>query len=172
VSELKRQERPARSSPPTRRGSRNASPTIPKTALFTIGYQEKTASDFVRLLLEHNVQTLVDIRATPMSRRAEFRQKALAKILADAGIAYRGMPSLGTPADIRDDLKASGDYGVFFRRFKKHMNRQTESLAELTALVRKKRCVLMCFERDAKLCHRSAVADYLKVKLSCGATDI
>lgn len=157
------------STPPS--GARASQATI-KNELFTIGYQEKSALEFVRLLRSRNINVLVDIRATPMSRRAEFRQKALAVLLEDAGIRYHGMRSLGTPNALRDALKESGDYKLFFSEFNAFLQKQTAALRELMDLVSRERCALMCFEREARHCHRSAVAAYVSSKLSCNAVDL
>jgi hypothetical protein len=140
--------------------------------VFTIGYEGRTALDFVRLLREHRVSTLVDIRAVPMSRRPDFRKKALAALLDDAGIRYYPVQALGTPAPLRDALKETGNYVSFFRAFNTHLRKQHAALEDLSKLVSGERCALMCFEREASRCHRSAVASYLKSKLSCDVVDL
>jgi hypothetical protein len=143
-----------------------------KQQIFTIGYQEKTALEFIRALRANKIDVLVDIRAVPMSRRSEFRQKALAALLEDAGIQYHGMRDLGTPAAIRDALKETKDYKSFFRAFNKYLGTQQAALGELISLAHSKRCALMCFEKDATQCHRSAVASYVKSKVSCETVDL
>ena len=140
-----------------------------ETALFTIGYEGRTARDVIELLREAAVSRLVDIRAVPMSRKPEFRKNVFAAILLRSGIAYSGMPELGTPRAIRDRLAEDRDYAAFFRSFRRHLKRQDEPMFDLAALARREPIALMCFERDALKCHRSAVADELS-KLVGAAT--
>lgn len=141
-------------------------------AVVTIGYQERTVIDFIRALRAAKVTTLVDIRAVPISRRAEFRKNALASLLDDAGIRYVGIPRLGTPKELRDRLKIDGNYGAFFRDFRAHMICQRAALRQLLDLSSSERVALLCFERVAAQCHRSVVAAYVSGKLSCDVIDI
>ncbi|MHB8153281.1 MAG: DUF488 domain-containing protein [Vulcanimicrobiaceae bacterium] len=141
-------------------------------AVLTIGYQGRSAIEFIRALRAGKVTTLVDIRAVPMSRRAEFRKNALATLLDDAGIRYVGVPRLGTPRDLRDKLKDDGDYASFFKAFRAHMLAQRSALRDIVALSKQDRIALLCFERDASECHRSVVAAYVSGKLSCEVVDL
>jgi len=141
-------------------------------AVMTIGYQERTVIDFIRALRAAKVTTLVDIRAVPMSRRAEFRKNALASLLDDAGIRYVGIPRLGTPKELRERLKADGNYVAFFRDFRAQMIYQRAALRQLLDLSSGERVALLCFERDADQCHRSVVAAYVSGKLNCDVIDL
>ena len=141
-------------------------------AIFTIGYQERTALDFVRALRAADVAVLVDIRAVPLSRRAEFRKNALATLLDDAGIRYVGLSGLGTPKDLRDRLKADGDYASFFVDFRRHMMTRRADLKTLADIAKDSNAALLCFEREATKCHRSVVARYISNKLSCLTVDL
>jgi uncharacterized protein DUF488 len=62
----------------------------------TIGHGTRTADEFVATLDEASVETLVDVRRFPGSRRnPQFSQAALAAELQSAGIAYLHAPDLG-----------------------------------------------------------------------------
>ena len=64
--------------------------------VWTIGHGAREADAFVSLLRSAGVQTLVDVRRFPGSRRhPQFNQAALASTLAEAGIAYRHEVELG-----------------------------------------------------------------------------
>src|SRR5690348_10501457 len=78
-----------RSSPLPKRRSRSSEVGI----ICTIGYQERSVLEFIRVLRGAGVEVLVDVRAVPLSRRAEFRKNALAAVLKDAGIKYIGLPA-------------------------------------------------------------------------------
>jgi hypothetical protein len=141
-------------------------------AIFTIGYQERTVVDFVKALRSARIRVVVDIRAVPLSRRAEFRKSALASLLDDAGIEYIGIPGLGAPKELRDRLKFDGDYAAFFADFRAHMITRRTDLRALIGIARAKRSALLCFEREAQNCHRSVVARYVSNKLGCLTDDL
>ena len=64
--------------------------------LYTIGHSTRSIDDLIAALEAHGIQTLVDIRAFPMSRRLpQFNREALEKSLATAGIRYVWMKALG-----------------------------------------------------------------------------
>lgn len=70
---------------------------VMRDTLFTIGYQGATVERLVETLAAADVSILIDTRETPMSRRPEFRRKALEASLLDAGIRYVSVPALGAP---------------------------------------------------------------------------
>ena len=64
--------------------------------IFTVGHSTRPIEDLLALLAEHSVQTLVDVRRFPGSRRhPQFSRDALAASLAEAGIEYVHEPDLG-----------------------------------------------------------------------------
>ncbi|HEY6485376.1 MAG TPA: DUF488 domain-containing protein [Candidatus Cybelea sp.] len=127
--------------------------------IHTIGYQQRTGIELVRTLSDARVQFLVDVRAVPMSRKPDFRKNRLAALLEEAGIRYLGMPGLGTPKFLRDKLAADENYPEFFARFCEHLKGVRIHVESLARLTDRKRVSLMCFERNAAECHRSAIAE-------------
>src|SRR5436309_15622451 len=73
--------------------------------LFTIGHSTRTLNELIEVLQSHSIQTLVDIRSLPMSRRLpHFNRESLEKTLAEAGVRYVWMKDLGgRRKKIRDD---------------------------------------------------------------------
>src|SRR5207248_9875259 len=64
--------------------------------LFTIGHSTRTIEERIATLQAHQIETLVDIRAFPMSRRLpHFNRKNLEKSLTNAGIHYLWKKELG-----------------------------------------------------------------------------
>ena len=55
---------------------------------YTIGYQSKPFSDFIAQLENLNINTLVDVREIPNSRRKEFSKTRLSKHMNDRNINY------------------------------------------------------------------------------------
>lgn len=130
--------------------------------LFTVGYEGKTVDSFLDLLTGSAVTVLVDVRELPLSRKPGFSKTRLQKILADHGIEYVPMRSLGSPRDLREELREGGDYGTFFAGYREHLGRQDGPLATLTGLLSEQAVCLMCYEADPARCHRSAIAVELK----------
>jgi len=57
--------------------------------LYTIGHSTRTLDDLISTLQAHQIQTLADIRAFPMSRRLpHFNRDLLQQSLPAAGIRY------------------------------------------------------------------------------------
>jgi uncharacterized protein (DUF488 family) len=128
----------------------------------TIGYEGATLPALVEALRAAGVTLLVDVRAAARSRRPGFAKSRLAAGLADAGIGYRHLRDLGTPADGRAAARA-GRHAVMQTIFRTHLTTAAAqgALAALGALVTAERVCLLCFEADPRHCHRLLVADAL-----------
>jgi uncharacterized protein (DUF488 family) len=127
------------------------------TDLFTIGYEGATLAQFVQRLKAAGVDVLIDVRELPLSRRRGFSKSHLARHLQRCGIQYIHKREFGAPREIRHELRETGDYTTYFARFNAYLRTQRTALKRVVD-----ECVgavvLMCFERDPKECHRSAVA--------------
>lgn len=132
--------------------------------VFTIGYEGASLDDFIATLQLADIDVLLDVRELPISRRKGFSKTALGQALAQAGIAYQHEKRLGSPSPIRRRLHEDGDYSVFFRDFRCHLEAQSALLAQLAEDVTGN-VALMCFERDPTTCHRSVVAEALEALL-------
>lgn len=135
--------------------------------IFTIGYEGLSIDAFMSLLAEHDVDTLVDVRELPLSRKPGFSKKALANVLNTSGRTYVHMVDLGCPKQIRDQFREDGNWKRYTRGFMKHLKTQDDTIAQLSSLVVSANCALLCYEADSNFCHRSMVAD--AVKEYCGA---
>ncbi|MGB4803345.1 MAG: DUF488 family protein [Anaerolineae bacterium] len=54
--------------------------------VISMGYEQRSVSEFIGLLVAHGVHKLVDVREVPISRRKGFSKTALADHLAAAHI--------------------------------------------------------------------------------------
>ncbi|HEY7351541.1 MAG TPA: DUF488 domain-containing protein [Terriglobales bacterium] len=133
--------------------------------LYTIGHSTRTLQELIQALQAHSIQTLVDIRAFPMSRRLpHFNRESLDKSLAEAGIRYVWMKELGgrrkkSPTDspnvaLRNDS---------FRNYADYMLTPEfgSAVQELIKLAKHSRTAYMCAERVYFRCHRMLVSDWL-----------
>jgi uncharacterized protein (DUF488 family) len=136
--------------------------------VFTIGYEGLNIDAFMSLLAEHNIETVVDIRELPLSRKPGFSKKALAGALSLSGFEYAHMAQLGCPRPVRDRYREDGDWKRYTHGFLKYLKMQGAAIAELSEVVGSSNCVLLCFEADHNFCHRSMVAN--AVRDYCGAS--
>lgn len=135
--------------------------------VFTIGYEGLDIDAFMSLLAEHGIETVVDIRELPLSRKPGFSKKALAGVLNLSGLEYVHMVDLGCPKPVRDRYREDGNWKRYTEGFLKHLKTQKVAIAELSDLVSSSNCALLCYEADFNFCHRSMVAN--AVRDYCGA---
>ncbi|EOA02946.1 hypothetical protein HFRIS_020080 [Herbaspirillum frisingense GSF30] len=127
--------------------------------VFTIGYEGLNIDEFLMLLRKHDIETLVDIRELPLSRKPGFSKKALAGAVNSQGLDYLHMVQLGCPRNVRDQYRADGSWKRYTDGFMKYLKTQDEAIAELSDLVNSSNCALLCYEADHNFCHRSMVAN-------------
>ena len=127
--------------------------------IHTIGYEGIDIDRFLSLLREHAIETVVDVRELPLSRKPGFSKKALADTLNLSGLEYVHLPDLGCPKPIRSRYRTDGNWKRYTEGFLKYLNTQDEALADLASMAAISNCALLCFEADYNYCHRSMVAD-------------
>ncbi|MCS6952009.1 MAG: DUF488 domain-containing protein [Bryobacterales bacterium] len=120
--------------------------------VFTIGHSNHTLEDFLRLLAQHSVTAVADVRSVPMSRlHPQFNRKGMSEALKRAGIAYSflGKELGGRPRDPSCYVNGQVQYRLVASTT--HFKRGIE---RILAGARKYRIALMCAERDPLDCHR------------------
>ncbi len=133
------------------------------TTLYTIGHGTRAIEVLLEVLIESGIETLVDVRALPRSRRhPQFNRDALEAALASRGIRYawRGK-ALGGFRKPRPDSRHLALRNPAFRGFADHMEADTftDALNEVLRLAGRERLAIMCAERDPAQCHRALIAD-------------
>ncbi len=136
--------------------------------VWTIGHGARTADEFLDLLRFAGVQTLVDVRRFPGSRRhPQFNRKALAGALPSVGIDYCHEVDLGG--------RRSGEPGEerfacietpAFRSYAARMSTEAWQQALERALGQPAPC-FMCAETLWWRCHRRLIADLLVARGHC-----
>ena len=135
--------------------------------IYTVGYEGLDIDSFLSLLAENDIETVVDVREMPLSRKPGFSKKSLASVLNLSGREYVHMVDLGCPKLVRDRYREDGNWKRYTDGFMKHLKTQDDAIAELSALAATSNCALLCYEADSNFCHRSMVAS--AVKDYCGA---
>ena len=132
---------------------------------YTVGHGTRPLSELIETLSEANVQTLVDVRRFPGSRRnPQFNQGPLGEALEAAGIAYRHAVELGG--------RLSGEPGEeefacirtpAFRSYAARMRSPAWQEALAAELGRGDPC-FMCAETPWWKCHRRLIAELLTAR--------
>jgi len=131
----------------------------------TIGHGTRSADELVETLHEAGVETLVDVRRFPGSRRnPQFNQAALAAELDRAAIAYVHLPDLGGR---RSGVPGEERFACLrvpaFRSYAAWMSSSAWQQALTEALGRDDPC-FMCAETLPWRCHRRLIADLLAAR--------
>jgi len=123
---------------------------------YTIGYSGKEIHEFINIVKEAGIVTLIDIRFLPVSRfKPEFSKNNLKRSLETNGIIYIHRPEWGVPRDVRafsigkktrDDIWNWYDTYVLPNVIKKNLDEFFNSMEHPIAL--------MCVEHDPTECHR------------------
>jgi uncharacterized protein (DUF488 family) len=123
--------------------------------IFTIGHSNQSLDDFIKLLIDNNIEVLVDVRSYPRSKFSpQFDSEVIEKAVSEKGIKYLyfGKELGGRPMNpsyydqeghVLYKLIAESD------AFQKYIQRL------ITGVEKNHKIALMCSEEDPKYCHRS-----------------
>lgn len=138
---------------------KDSSPTI-----WTIGHSTRALDELIAALKAHGVETLIDVRTIPRSRRVpHFNAESLADELPKAGIEYAGMKSLGGLRHPSKDSINTAWRNDSFRGYADYMQTPEfeAALNELIDRAARTPTAIMCAEAVPWRCHRSLIADAL-----------
>ena len=121
--------------------------------IFTIGHSNHTWKTFSPLLIDNEIELLVDVRSSPVSKYAPFaNHRTLPGLLESVGIDYEfmGGPLGGKPSDrVMYDSKGKPDYHKM-----RSMDEFHHAIEQLVGMASRRRTVLLCSEEDPSQCHR------------------
>jgi uncharacterized protein (DUF488 family) len=133
--------------------------------IYTIGHSTRTLEELIDALRAHKIETLVDIRAFPMSRRLpQFNRENLEQTLPTSGIRYVWLKALGGyRKKVREDSPNTGLRNASFRNYADYMLTEEfrAAVEQLLKVAEQSRTAYMCAERVYFRCHRMLVSDYL-----------
>ncbi|NMW32755.1 DUF488 domain-containing protein [Altererythrobacter sp. RZ02] len=106
--------------------------------IYTLGYSNRTLTEFTCELEKRNITQLIDVRSRPWSRNPNFDQKAIEKWSERLGIHYRWAGEV-----------LGGD----------HAHRELQAIANAISKLAKastdENVAVMCAEGDPAKCHRT-----------------
>lgn len=130
--------------------------------LLTIGHSTHPIDEFVRMLKDHGVEEIVDVRSIPKSRHCQqFNADSLAESLAGASIDYTHIHKLGGLRHATKDSVNLGWHNASFRGYADYTATPevSEGLNALIRIARVRQTAIMCAEAVPWRCHRSMIAD-------------
>lgn len=138
--------------------------------IYTIGHSNHSLEEFIGLLKAHEIETLVDIRSYPGSRKFPwFGQEELTSSLPRWSIHYRWL-GLTLGGRRRGVVEGSGNEGWRVAAFRSYADYACfnpaflKGLGELEWLVEQSRVAYMCSEYTHHKCHRGIVSDWLAAR--------
>jgi uncharacterized protein (DUF488 family) len=138
-----------------------------KGLISTIGHSTRGIGEFIEILDSFQIQSLVDVRSFPGSKRfPHFNKEPLRIFLQEYSIEYIHMPELGGRRNPSGNSKNSGWKNEAFRGYADYME-TTEfknAIIRLEEVAKSKNVAYMCSEALWWRCHRSLISDYLKSK--------
>lgn len=133
--------------------------------IFTIGHSNHPFEEFLEMLKAFEIETLVDIRRYPGSRKyPHFNKDHLEKSLPEKEIQYLHYEDLGGRRKVKPDSHNTAWRLDSFRGYADYMETDSfkKAIEKLETLAKEKRVAYMCSEAVWWSCHRSLVSDYLK----------
>jgi uncharacterized protein (DUF488 family) len=134
---------------------------------YTIGHGTRPLSDFIEILKQVAVISVVDVRTVPRSRtNPQYNRESLPQSLDACGIDYEHIASLGglrrRAREVPSELNAFWENDSFHNYADYALSRQfSDGLLHLRQLGRTRRCAVMCAETVWWRCHRRIITDYL-----------
>ena len=131
------------------------------STLYTLGYEKRSLSEFIAILRQRAIDTIIDVRDVPWSHKPGFSKAPLKQALEDAGIEYLHAGIAGNPKWLRSAADSPTEmldwYTWYLAEFPEIEAELHEILAE--KLGNRRQVCLVCFERDPDQCHRSILAN-------------
>ncbi len=127
--------------------------------IYTIGYEDLRLDQFLNKLRENRIDTVVDVRLTPSSRRAGFSKGVLAKALDAADIGYIHERDLGNPPENRAAFRRGPLEEGRCRMKARLENGSAPALQRLVERATQERVAVLCVEMADARCHRQVIVE-------------
>jgi uncharacterized protein (DUF488 family) len=132
--------------------------------LYTIGFTQKSAQEFFKLLRDNGVQRLIDIRIHPQGQLSGFaRQADLPYFLHElAGqCQYLYLPLLAPTEEFMKEYRKDGDWARYATRYEALLDERNIPAALDRSMFETATNCLLCSEASPDHCHRRLAAQRL-----------
>lgn len=135
--------------------------------IWTIGHSTRSIEEFLVLLHEPAIDSLVDVRSFPGSRRCpQFGRETMSAWLADGAVTYRHASDLGGRRNHQHDVDPAINAGWRNANFRNYADYTLSDAYEtgidrLAIMAQTSRVAFMCSEALPWRCHRSLIANTL-----------
>jgi uncharacterized protein (DUF488 family) len=132
--------------------------------LYSIGFTQKSAQKFFKLLRDNGVQRLIDIRIHPQGQLSGFaRQEDLPYFLLElAGqCQYLYLPDLAPSEEMMKEYRKDGNWVRYEARFEALMDERNIPDGLDRSIFESATGCLLCSEASPEHCHRRLVTERL-----------
>jgi len=133
-----------------------------RSTIYTIGFTQKTAEEFFRLLKEAGVRKLIDVRENRGGQLAGFAKFPDVAYFLESilGVSYAHEPRLAPSPEIREAYRMTRDWATYEISFMELM--RARGLPEAIEPEEfEGNVALLCSEPTPEKCHRRLVAEML-----------
>ncbi len=121
--------------------------------LFSIGHSNQEQEQFCKLLSQHKIEVLVDVRSSPYSRyTTQFNRESLKAALEQQGIRYLFMGEQLGGRPVGDEFYDEKGHVLYYRVAEAKFFQ--EGIERLRKGSSQYRVAMMCSEEDPAVCHR------------------
>ena len=145
--------------------------------VYTVGHSTRGLAEFVALLESARIETVVDVRSIPKSRRnPDYNLDRLPQLLADHAVGHEHVAELGgrrgKSRSVAPEVNALWENQSFHNYADHALSHAFESsLIHLIELAGRRRTAIMCSEAVWWRCHRRIIADHLLAR-GCGVVHL
>jgi uncharacterized protein (DUF488 family) len=138
-----------------------------RPVVYTVGHSTRSVVEFLALLESARIETVVDVRSIPKSRRnPDYNLDRLPRLLADHGVGHEHVAELGgrrgKSRSVAPDVNALWENQSFHNYADHAMSEAFDvGLTHLMELAERRRTAIMCSEAVWWRCHRRIIADHL-----------
>jgi uncharacterized protein (DUF488 family) len=139
--------------------------------LYTIGHSNHTLEAFLRLVEQHEIELLIDVRSRPYSRYyPHFNLKRIEKALDEIGVRYLFLgKELGGLPD-NDEYYDEDDHVLYYRIAESAPF--LEGVARVETSMEGARSAILCAEENPVTCHRRLLVGRVLVGKGIGLRHI
>ena len=141
----------------------NEARSLDTADFFTVGYEGKPIGDLIAIFKDAGVQSVLDIRHTPLSMyRPELSKVNFQRRMEGEGFFYVHLPELGVPKDIRAKAVTAGTRDPIWDWYNGSVvePRFVQNLHWFLNLAHP--VAMMCVEADPTECHRHCLFNALE----------